>query len=289
MNTTDDRATAFGRAALQYESKFLNAGGLSTHYIDAGKGEPVVLLHGGGAGADCRSNWFKTIPQFANRFHVYAVDLLGFGHSARPDPASFAYTQDARIDHLIAAIEALDVGPVHMVGNSMGGATTIGVAVKRPDLVKKVVLMGSGGLTSGPMSPALGAIVNYDFTRDGMVKVCQALANPTFDIDPAMVDYRLQLSIEPATRAAYSATMGWVKSQGGLHYEHDFIRRIQAPTLVVNGKDDKVVPLSNALTFLELIDNSWAYIIPHCGHWAMLEYPDDFAGAVTRFLSGMAG
>ena len=270
------------------ESKFLDAGGLAAHYIEAGTGEPLVLVHGGGAGADCRSNWFATLPLFAERFHVYALDLLGFGQSARPDPATFAYTQDARIAHMIAAIEALHVGPVHIVGNSMGGATTIGVAVTRPDLVRKVVLMGSGGLTSGPMSPSLGAVVNYDFTRDGMIKLCRALANPDFELDPAMIDYRLERSLEPATRAAYSATMGWVKQQGGLHYEHDFIRRIAAPTLVVNGKDDKVAPLANALTFLELIDNSWGYIVPHCGHWAMLEYPDDFASEVTRFLSAAA-
>lgn len=284
MSTTS-QTSAFTHAAQQYPSKYVTANGRKTHYIEAGSGEPVVLLHGGGAGADCRSNWYKTIPQFAKTFHVYAIDLLGFGHTDRPDPAECAYTQDARNDHMVATIEALGVGAVNMVGNSMGGATTIGVAVKRPDLVKKAVLMGSAGIDSGPMSPALGAIVNYDFTREGMVKVCQALANASFDIDPAMVDYRLGLSTEPATRAAYSATMGWVKQQGGLHYEHDFISRVKAKCLVVNGKDDKVVPLSNALTFLRLIEDSWGYIIPHCGHWAMLEYPDDFAGEVTRFLT----
>ena len=78
--------------------------------------------------------------------------------------------------------------------------------------------------------------------------------------------------------------MGWVKEQKGLHYEHDFIAKMKCPTLVVNGKDDQVVPFSNAVKFLELIDNSWGYVIPHCGHWAMLEYPADFASATTRFL-----
>lgn len=277
-------ATAFANAALTYVSKYVLAGSRTTHYIEAGTGEPLILLHGGGAGADCRSNWFKTLPRLARSFHVFAVDMLGFGHTDRPDPAGFAYTQDARNEHMVSVLEGLNLGPVHMVGNSMGGATTIGVSVMRPDLVKKIVLMGAAGLDSGPMSPALAAVVNYDFTRAGMVKVCQALANEFFDIDPDMIDYRLKLSIEPETRAAYSATMGWVKDQGGLHYEPDFIRRVKAPTLVVNGKDDKVVPLSSALQFLERIENSWGYIIPHCGHWAMLEYPEDFAGEVERFL-----
>jgi 2-hydroxy-6-oxo-6-(2'-aminophenyl)hexa-2,4-dienoate hydrolase len=284
MSTTQQPAAGFARAKQQFQSKYITANGTKTHYIEAGTGDPVLLLHGGGAGADSYSNWFKTIPQFAERFHVFAIDLLGFGHTDRPDPGSFAYTQDARNEHMVAVIEALSVGPVNMVGNSMGGATTIGVAVKRPDLLKKAVLMGAAGIKSGEISPALASIVNYDFTREGMVKVCQALANAAFDIDPDMVAYRLELSLDPATRAAYSATMGWVKQQGGLHYEHDFIRQVKAPCLVVNGKDDKVVPLSNALKFLELIDNSWGYIIPHCGHWAMLEYPEDFASEVTRFL-----
>lgn len=277
-------ATAFANAALTYVSKYVLAGGRTTHYIEAGTGEPLILLHGGGAGADSRSNWFKTLPQLARSFRVFAVDLLGFGHTDAPDPAGFAYTQDARNEHMIAVLEALSLGPVNMVGNSMGGATTIGVSATRPDLVKKIVLMGAAGIDSGPMSPALAAVVNYDFTRAGMVKVCEALANASFDIDPDMIDYRLKLSIAPETRAAYSATMAWVKAQGGLRYEPDFIRRVKAPTLVVNGKDDKVVPLSSALQFLELIENSWGYIIPHCGHWAMLEYPEDFAGEVERFL-----
>lgn len=281
--TAELRNTDFGRTALAYESKFITAGGRTTHYIEGGEGEPLVLVHGGGAGADCRSNWFKTMPQFENWYHVFALDLLGFGESDRPDPASFTYSQDARIEQMIGAIEALNVGPVHMVGNSMGGATTIGVAVRRPDLVRKIVLMGSGGLTAG-VSPALAAVVNYDFTHEGMIKLCRALANPAFELDPAMIDYRLTMSQRPANRAAYAATMAWVKDQGGLHYEHDFIRRIEAPTLVVNGKDDQVAPLANALKFLELIDDSWGYIIPHCGHWAMLEHPEDFAGEVVRFI-----
>lgn len=266
-----------------YESKFVTAGGRTTHYIEGGSGAPLVLVHGGGAGADCRSNWFKTMPRFEQHYHTFALDLLGFGDSDRPDPASFAYTQDARIEQMIGAIEALNVGPVHMVGNSMGGATTIGVAVRRPDLVRKIVLMGSGGLTAA-VSPALLPVVNYDFTYDGMIKLCRALANPNFELDPAMIDYRLTMSQRPANRAAYGATMAWVKEQGGLHYDHDFIRRVAAPTLVVNGKDDLVAPLANALKFLELIDDSWGYFMPHCGHWAMLEYPDDFAGEVIRFL-----
>jgi 2-hydroxy-6-oxo-6-(2'-aminophenyl)hexa-2,4-dienoate hydrolase len=78
--------------------------------------------------------------------------------------------------------------------------------------------------------------------------------------------------------------MAWIRDQGGLFYAEDDIRRVPAPTLVVNGKNDLVVPLRNAYRFLELLPNSWGYFIPHCGHWAMLEAPADFIAATSTFL-----
>ena len=99
-----------------------------------------------------------------------------------------------------------------------------------------------------------------------------------------MIDYRHTNSIDPTNKVSYDATMNWVRSQGGLYYEEDFIARVKQKTLVVNGKDDQVVPLTSAYRFLELIENSWGYIVPHCGHWAMIEYPEDFASAVSAFL-----
>ncbi len=273
----------FASQKPNYPSHTVSANGVPTHYIESGQGEPLILIHGGGAGADSYGNWLGCIPMLAQHFHVIAVDLLGFGATGKPDPATFAYTQEARNDHMIAFVEALGVGPVSLVGNSMGGATAIGVAVKRPDLMRKLILMGSAGM-KGESGPALAPVLNYDFTREGMVRVVQALANKSFPLDDDMVDYRFALSIEPQTKAAYAATMGWIKTQQGLWYEDDFTRQVRCPTLVVGGKEDVVVPFTKALRFLELIEDSWGYFIPHCGHWAMLEYPDDFSSETIRFL-----
>ena len=273
----------FALAKKSYESRYAEANGIKTHYMEAGAGQPLVLVHGGGAGADSLSNWFRCIPAYAQKFRVIAVDMVGFGKTAKPDPAGFSYTQEARNDHIVGFLQALGLKGVNLVGNSMGGATSIGVAVKRPDLINKVVLMGSGGLST-KLHEALLPIMNYDFTREGMVKVCRTLANKSFHIDDDMVEYRYEMSIAPDTKKGYSAAMGWIRQQGGLFYDEDFIRQLSRPTLVVNGKDDLVVPLENAYKFLELVPNSWGYIIPRCGHWAMLEYPDDFVSETTRFL-----
>lgn len=263
----------------------VTTGSFKTHYLDVGEGQPVILLHGGGAGADGWSNWQGILPRFGERVRALVVDLVGFGHSDKPDPATFSYDQAARNTQLIDFIEALGLDRVSIVGNSMGGCTALGVAIARPDLVDKLVLMGSAGLHSpGEVSPSLGAIVHYDFTEEGMRRVVASLTNPGFVADEEQVRYRYQLSVEPDTRAAYVATMAWVRDNG-LQYPEADLAKIKAPTLVVNGKDDQIVPLTAAYKYLELLENSTGYILPHCGHWAMIEHPELFTRATLDFLT----
>ena len=78
--------------------------------------------------------------------------------------------------------------------------------------------------------------------------------------------------------------MAWIGQQGGLFYPAEDIARVKTQTLVVNGKEDLVVPLSCAYKFLELLENSRGYLIPHVGHWVMIEAPEEFAELVKRFL-----
>jgi 2-hydroxy-6-oxo-6-(2'-aminophenyl)hexa-2,4-dienoate hydrolase len=266
-----------------YQSRYVDAGGIRTHYIEDGAGDPVILIHGGGAGADGFANWMHTLPMLAREFRVVALDMLGFGRTDKPAGADFVYSQAARNRHLAAFIEALGLKRVSLVGNSMGGATAIGVAVERPDLVGKLVLMGSAGLNVR-LSEALRPVIHYDFTREGMIALMRALTTDAYRIDAELVDYRFKAAIEPEARRAYASTMQWVKEQGGLYYDEAFIARVAVPTLIVNGKHDKVVPVDIAIRFLDLIPRSWGYIIPDCGHWAMLEHPEDFSRMTHAFL-----
>jgi 2-hydroxy-6-oxo-6-(2'-aminophenyl)hexa-2,4-dienoate hydrolase len=270
-----------------FPSRYADAGGIRTHYLEAGSGEPVVLIHGGGAGADAHGNWRTVMPMLAEHFRVVALDMVGFGRTDKPAGNGFVYSQDARNRHLADFLDALKLGPATLIGNSMGGATAIGVAIARPDLVRRLVLMGSAGLNT-KLHADLMPVINYDFTREGMVRLIRALVNDNFVIDDALVSYRYALATDPDTRRAYTAMMGWIREQGGLAYDADTLRRVKVPTLVVNGKMDKVVPLENAYTFLSLIDRSWGYIIPDCGHWAMIEHPRDFASAALNFIRAEA-
>ena len=95
-----------------WTSKFVDAGGLRTHYLEAGDSAAplVVLLHGGGAGADAIGNWHQTLPQLARTHHVIALDMVGFGQTAKPE--AFEYSQSARNRHLADFCAALGISRV---------------------------------------------------------------------------------------------------------------------------------------------------------------------------------
>ena len=154
------------------------------------------LIHGGGAGADSIGNWRSTLPSFSKRFRVLALDMIGFGGTGKPDPAKFEYSQAARVKHLRDFLDALEIERASFIGNSMGGCTALGLAVESPERVKRLVLMGSAGLTT-TLHADLMPVINYDFTREGMVRLIRALTNPQFHPDPELVDYRLAKSLMP--------------------------------------------------------------------------------------------
>ncbi|MGE0113857.1 MAG: alpha/beta fold hydrolase [Steroidobacteraceae bacterium] len=268
----------------QLERKSVQTGVFKTQYREAGSGAPLILIHGGGPGADSYGNWKDCFATFANQFHVYAYDMVGFGFSEAPDPASFEYSMDARSQQLIDFIKALGLRDVNVIGNSMGGATVLGAAMKEPGLIGNMVLMGSAGLTTA-LSPEVAKLVHYDFTLEGMRGISTALAHPGFKVTEEFVKYRYELTLKDDIRRATAAIQGWVKNHGGLWYDEADIARVKTRTLIFHGKNDKVVPVQTAYKFLDLLENSHGYILPDCGHWAMLEHPRVFTQVCLGFLS----
>lgn len=271
-------------ASVEIRSHFIDVDGFRTHYLEAGEGPVLMLVHGGGAGADSLGNWQDCFPHFAPYFRVIAPDIIGFGRTDKPSPDSYVYDQPGRNRHLAGFIDALGLTGVAIVGNSMGGATAIGVAIDRPELLSRIVLMGSAGLPIPERpSPQLLHNLHYDFTMDGMRRVIGGLTAPGFEPSDEMVRYRYDLVDDPISQAALAAINGETR-KGTLNYPEDAIRTITHQVLVVNGKEDGVSILPRAYRFLELLPNSWGYIVPHCGHWAMIEATEDFCGVVNRFM-----
>jgi len=271
---------------MTWTSQTVSIDGVETHYLEAGEGETLVLIHGGGAGADAEGNWKGCIPEYAKTFRVIAVDMPGFGRSARPDPETFSYGQTNRNKHMTGFIEAIAGGdPIYLIGNSMGGATALGVTINRPDLIRKLVLMGAAGLDiSNPDPASRAALGSYDYTPEGMRKLVGVLAGPYFEVSDELVSYRHALTMQPGGREAMKAIQEHMKTDPMI-YSHEAIASIQTPTLVVGGKLDKIAVLERSYGYLKLIPNSWGFILPHAGHWVMMEAPAEFVAVTTDFFA----
>ncbi len=269
------------------QSRRVSIEGVDTHYLEAGRGDTLVLIHGGGAGADAEGNWKECIPEYAKSFRVIAVDMPGFGRSARPDPKTFSYGQTQRNRHMIGFIEAVARGePIHLIGNSMGGATALGVAIERPELLQKLVLMGAAGLNiSNPDKTAHAALSSYDYTLDGMRRVVSVLAGPHFKITDDLVRHRHALTQVPGSREALQGIREHMKTDV-MTYPEEAIASVRTPTLVVGGKLDKIAVLERIYGYLRLMPNSWGFILPHVGHWVMIEAPAEFVAITREFFRG---
>jgi 2-hydroxy-6-oxo-6-(2'-aminophenyl)hexa-2,4-dienoate hydrolase len=281
------------------QEKEVSVNGISTQYWEIGDGEPLVFVHGGGPGSDAIANWFSVLPRFAARgFRAIAVNMLGFGignfpppgNAVYPEPA-FAYDVDSRCRHLLATIDVLGLDRVCLVGNSMGGSSSLRLCMLAPDRVRRMVLMGSGGLPLN-MENLQKAAVNYDYTIEGMRTVVHSL-NRGIPLDEeteaAIIRHRHALTLIPENEMARKAMLTAAIDAGSPDYIHlldrDDIAAVKTETLLIHGRHDDIVPPSVGLELHALLDNSWFVAFPDTGHWTMLQSPDSFVDLCSWFLT----
>jgi 2-hydroxy-6-oxo-6-(2'-aminophenyl)hexa-2,4-dienoate hydrolase len=265
------------------QERTIQAGGIRTHYLEAGKGAPLILVHGGGAGADAWGNWKDCLPFFAERFRVLAIDLVGFGKTEKPEPETFEYSEATRIRHLADFIRAAGLERASLVGNSLGGGTSLGVAMAPPELVDHLVLMSSAALMR-QVNPALRGMINYVPSRENMRDVLLPLVSDGFQIDGELVEYRYRITQQPGVMKAYRAIMSWIAGRGGLYFDEADIATVRHRTLVVNGRNDRVTPPEIGWRLSQLLEESAFFVMPGVAHWVMIERPRDFAALTTWFL-----
>jgi len=257
--------------------------GFVTNYHDVGQGPPVLLLHGSGPGVSAWANWRLTIGSLEGRFRLIAPDLAGFGFTEVPE--GHLHGRDAWLGQLVGFLDALGVERAHVVGNSFGGSMALALAIHHPERVDRLVLMGSVGVPF-EITEGLDAVWGYQPSVEGMARIMDHFAHDRSLIGPDLVRMRYEASVRPGVQEAY-ATMfpaprqRWVDALA--HAEED-VRGITAPTLLVHGRDDRVIPLTTSLTLLDWIDNSQLHVFGRCGHWTQVEHADDFAALVAQFL-----
>lgn len=263
--------------------KTIITGPVLTNYHDVGSGEPVLLLHGSGPGVSAWANWRLTLQSLAADFRLLAPDLAGFGYSTAP--ADISFTRQTWLDQIIAFMDALKLERVHVIGNSFGGSMALALAIAHPDRVNRMILMGSVGVPFD-LTPGLDAVWGYEPSIENMQTIMRFFAYDQSLIGDALVHLRYEASMRPGIHEAYASMFPaprqrWVDAMA--HAEKD-VRALPHPTLVIHGRDDRVIPLSTSLTLLEWIDNSQLHVFGRCGHWTQIEHATAFGRQVSGFL-----
>lgn len=256
-------------------------------YYEAGTGHPLVLLHGSGPGATGWSNFAKNIGPLAEHFRVLAIDMPGWGES-------HAVTWEG-IDHARTLVEILDVLGIEsaaVVGNSMGGATILTAAIDAPDRFSHVMTMGAGLIShnihmagDGPTEGLKALVRAYEEpTPENMFALVDVMTFGPEHATPELAALRSEATL--ARPDHISNFLEMLRHGGPIQrlFRPEDLSRITAPTLLMHGRDDRVVPYESSLHAVARIPNSRLVLRNQCGHWFMIEHPEEFNHLVTDFI-----
>lgn len=259
------------------------AAGIATNYLEAGEGEPLVLVHGSGPGVTGYANWRFTIPPLSKRFRVLAPDVAGFGYTERKPGTT--YNLDFWVKHLLGFLDALGIKKAHFVGNSFGGGLTLAFAARHPDRVNKFVLMGAAG-TNFRLTPELDAVWGYEPSVENMRKMVQTFAYDASFMTDDLIRSRYEASIRPGFHESYSQLFPAPRARHiqALRTPDEAIRAIPHRVLIVHGRDDRIVPLESSLMAHSMIANSELHVFGQCGHWTQIEKKDRFNRLIEEFF-----
>ncbi len=273
----------------------------------AGGGEPALYVHGLGGAS---TNWTDYAALMATRLDGEALDLPGFGESG-PAVARGGYAVQAQVRTVVAYLEHRRAGPVHLVGNSMGGVATLLVAATRPDLVRTLTLISPAMPWLRPrrtsdfampllLLPGIGRYAQRRLDElppeqraAGLIRICFADPSvvPPNRIDEAIAEMARRKELPWSTSAFTASLRGLARSYLvlGPHSLWKEAGLVRAPTLVVWGTEDKLVPVELAARTAASVPDSRLLVLPNVGHVAQLEAPETTARATLALIEDAAG
>ncbi|CAN0625299.1 4,5:9,10-diseco-3-hydroxy-5,9, 17-trioxoandrosta-1(10),2-diene-4-oate hydrolase [Burkholderia multivorans] len=250
------------------------------------------MLHGGGPGASGVSNYSRNIEALSRHYRVIVPDMPGYGRStkglSRRDPFGDLAAS------MLALLAELGVDRAHVIGNSLGGACALRMAIERPLAVGRLILMGPGGVntTRGLPTAGLKALLGY-YTGEGPTRdklaafIREYLVYDGRGIPDAVIDERFRASVDPEVIASPPL----LKPNLFANFKQlDFTRDarlsdVRNPTLVLWGTEDRVNRPSGARSLQARMPNCDTYLFSKTGHWVQWERAEDFNAVVLAYLS----
>lgn len=259
---------------------------------EAGTGYPLLLLHGGGAGATGVSNYSKNIEALAQHFRVIVPDMQGYGQSSKGVKRSDPFGDLTEV--MLGLLDQLKISKTHIVGNSLGGACALRMALEAPERVTGLILMGPGGVntTRGLPTKGLNQLLNY-YSGEGPTReklrtfIREYLVYDGSQVSEDLIELRYQASIDPEVIASPPLQRPQsLKSAIRMDFTRDpRLKRCNTPTLVLWGSDDKVNRPSGGETLRQTMKNCDLYYFAQTGHWVQWERAEQFNAVTTSFLT----
>lgn len=257
------------------------------HYTDhapiGASNGTAIFIHGSGPGASGWSNFKHNVSAFQEAgYRCIVYDQWGYGKTSKPQDVD--HTLDFFVDGLVSLMDSADVANAVLVGNSLGGAVALGLALRHPERVEKLILMAPGGIESREdyfSMPGIQAMVKYpmgspEFTKEVLGELLTQLVYDPVNVDEELVDERWA-TLE-TQNAHVLATMQ-------IPDLSDQLASIDINTLVFWGTEDRFCPASGTWKILQMKGSVQAELVNYCGHWVMSEYPELFNERCLSFLS----
>jgi 4,5:9,10-diseco-3-hydroxy-5,9,17-trioxoandrosta-1(10),2-diene-4-oate hydrolase len=259
------------------------ANGYRMHYVDRGEGPVVLWLHGSGPGASGHSNFKGNYAPVSDAgYRSIVLDIVGFGFSDKPEDEQ--YTLDFFVECAAQALDAIGVERCTVVGNSLGGAIAIGLALARPELVEKLILMAPGGLSPmaeyGEMPGMQKMFAVYGSGEPVTHEVMKELF--AFGL---MHDERHATDELVAERMQIMALMN-AQVMSSMQIPELTVRlpELNCPVLGFWGLNERMMPDSGIMNFAQNCSQLRLILVSECGHWVMVEHKDMFNRMCLDFL-----
>lgn len=266
---------------------------ISAYHWKGETNEKVVFLHGGGLD-NALLSWNEVIESMGNQYDIYAIDLIGYGTSDKPD---IVYSTPLYVEFLHSMLQQLHIEKTHLAGLSMGGGIGLGFSLKYPRMVDKLVLVGSVGFSEKIAFHSLcrwyvNSWLNsksYEWLGKSkrLIKwlVLTSLIGDRKKVTDELITTLHNILLEPGCNKPFESfqryEIGRKKMTTNLT---SHLNELQMPVLIVNGEKDFAVPVKSAIAASKVIRNSQLYIMRGCKHWAQKERPEEFAQILNTFL-----
>jgi 4,5:9,10-diseco-3-hydroxy-5,9,17-trioxoandrosta-1(10),2-diene-4-oate hydrolase len=272
-----------------WEDRFLTLDGIRVHYVVAGQGSPVMLVHGLGSSV---AAWWDNVGPLSQRHRVFAIDLPGSGDSDKPRHVRYDAHEAARFLHRF--FQALGMPQVSLIGNSAGGLISAIYACTYSKHVERLVLVDSAGL-GRPVAwflrftsiPLLSGLIHLPHLRNPKTLLRRVFYRPRPISDLLTEELRRVRNHKGWHMAVLRSIQSGV-SLLGLRKSVQILgdlKRLDKPLLIVWGREDRVIPVSHAYRAAKELPQAQVWVIPECGHWPQMEKAQEFNERVLKFLA----